>query len=71
MKVRVNSVYTFRRSFADAVMREHCPFVADGQRVRVVNLPGAPKCNTLGQAHIATVEGRFLGMCSTNSLFAD
>jgi hypothetical protein len=39
-----------------------------GDVVRVINLPGAPKANTMGQCHIETEEGVFAGMVCCNSL---
>jgi hypothetical protein len=39
-----------------------------GQRVRVVNLTGAPKCNTAGHCHIESLDGDFLGLVHVNSL---
>jgi len=68
MKVRHNSVYTFRPTGYDLLMPEHYDAV-DGQRVRVIKLPGAPPPNTMGQAHIEDAKtGIFLGMVSTASL---
>jgi hypothetical protein len=43
----------------------------DGDQVRVINLPGAPKANTMGHCYIETIEGRFLGLVCTNSLHKD
>ena len=40
----------------------------EGQRVRVINLRGAPKANTMGHCHIESLEGEFLGMVHVNSL---
>jgi hypothetical protein len=40
----------------------------DGDRVRVVNLHGAPKANTMNHCHIESLEGDFLGMVHVNSL---
>ena len=71
MKVRANSVYTYNPS---TVLDRFCPTtlavaaLKPGSKVRVINLFGAPKCNTMGQCHIETLEGVFLGMVSTNSL---
>jgi hypothetical protein len=38
-----------------------------GDIVRVVNLPGCPKANTMGHAHVAQ-DGQFIGMVHVNSL---
>jgi hypothetical protein len=39
-----------------------------GDIVKVVNLPGCPRANTMGHAHV-NLEGRFAGLVSTNSLY--
>jgi hypothetical protein len=39
-----------------------------GDVVRVVNLPGCPKANTMGHAHFDVNGGEFGGLCCTNSL---
>lgn len=68
MKVRANSVYTFRPVLLDRLLSQH-HHARDGQRVRVVNLNGAPKCNTMNHCHIEDSEsGEFLGMVCCNSL---
>jgi hypothetical protein len=65
-RVRANSIYVFRPvpmdrfdSRSDAV---------PGVRVRVINLRGAPKANTMGHCHIESLTGDFLGMVHVNSL---
>lgn len=66
-KVRAGSCYTFRRNGFDLFM-QHAD-VTDGQVVRVVNLPSAPKCNTMGQCHVQDARtGAFLGMVDVRSL---
>lgn len=66
-KVRAGAVYTFRRNGYDRVFNHAT--VTEGQRVRVINLPSAPKCNTMGQCHIEDAESKqFLGMVDTSSL---
>lgn len=66
-KVRAGSCYTFRRNGFD-LFWSHAN-VADGQVVRVVNLPSAPKCNTMGQCHVRDAQtGAFLGMVDVRSL---
>jgi len=68
MKVRAGAVYTFTPRGYDVVMPEHYDALP-GQIVRVVNLPSAPKCNTMGHAHIVDAQsGEFLGLVSTASL---
>ncbi len=39
-----------------------------GDIVRVVNLPGCPRANTMGHAHFDVNGGGFGGLCCTNSL---
>lgn len=67
MIVRVGSIYTFHPCMVDII---HCiTDLRPGARVRVVNLPGAPKANTMGQCYVADPEtGQFIGMVSTSSL---
>ena len=67
-KVRAGKTYTFDPCLFDVFMPQHYDAVP-GQRVRVVNLPGCPKANTMGQCHIEDpYDGQFLGMCSIHSL---
>ncbi len=67
-RVRANSVYTFHPVVMDIVYSQHHSAV-DGQKVRVINLPCAPKCNTMGQCHIEDAATHdFLGMVSVRSL---
>lgn len=42
--------------------------ITAGDTVRVVNLPGAPKANTMGHCYIETMAGEFAGLVCTNSL---
>jgi len=45
------------------------PFGAkEGDTVKVVNLPGCPKANTMGMCHINDINGKFAGHVCTNSL---
>ena len=68
MKVRAGSCYVFLPCLMDLAMPQHYDAVK-GQVVRVVNLPMAPKCNTMGQCNIEDAQTKeFLGMVSTNSL---
>lgn len=67
MKVRAGSVYRFARNGFDRVW-SHAN-VRDGQWVRVVNLPGAPRCNVMGQCHVQDARtAEFLGMVDCRSL---
>jgi hypothetical protein len=72
-KVRVNATYHYV-----PVMIDRCnpPIAVEmgrltvGDRVKVVNLPGCPKANTMGHAHFAAIDGKFGGLCRTNSLLS-
>jgi hypothetical protein len=50
-----------------------CPVMLDkleGDTVRVVNLPGCPRANTMGHAHVQHLDGTFAGLVCTNSLLS-
>lgn len=68
MKVRANATYRYSPCILDSHLDPKSD-AKSGDIVRVVNLPMAPKANTMGQCHIETLDGKFLGMVSTNSLF--
>jgi hypothetical protein len=60
------STYRFEPVMID---RLHPPYnVRQGDVVRVVNLHGCPKANTMGHAHVMHVDGTFGGLVCTNSL---
>lgn len=64
-KVRVGARYVY-----DPVMFDVLDGRVDaskGDVVTVINLPGAPKANTMGMCYIAK-DGVFAGMVMTNSL---
>jgi hypothetical protein len=55
----------------DPVLINQCnkPYdVNPGDRVRVVNLHGCPRANTMGHCHVEHLDGRFGGLVCTNSL---
>ena len=70
-RVRAGKVYRF-----DPVGLDRCDppvgvvsgILKSGDDVRVVNLPGCPRANTMGHCHIQTLDGRFAGLIHTNSL---
>jgi hypothetical protein len=70
-RVRVNSIYHYVPVMIDEL---HPPIAVglgklkSGDIVRVVNLPGCPKANTMGHAHFQCNGGEFGGLCCTNSL---
>jgi 3-dehydroquinate synthase class II len=66
-KVRAGAVYRYVPVMMDTT--SPACHAEPGQIVRVVNLHGAPKANTMGHAHIEdAATGKFLGLCVTNSL---
>lgn len=67
--IRTNGVYTFRRAGFDLMM-DHAD-VKEGQKVRVIRLPGAPLPGTMGQYHIEDMAGNLLGMVDGRSLVRD
>lgn len=67
MRVRVGASYVFNPVPFDVLNpTANIPLKA-GDRVTVVNLPGAPKANTMGMCYVA-LDGTFAGMVMTNSL---
>ena len=67
MKVRANTEYIFYPNLMDRV--DPRVRLVPGMIVRVVNLHGCPKANTMGHAHVE-FDGHFAGLVSTNSLYA-
>ena len=64
-KVRVGTKYVYMPVLLDAA---DPPFgVRAGDIVRVVNLPGCPKANTMGHCHVEK-DGKFAGLVCTGSL---
>lgn len=65
-RVRVNSVYVYQPVMIDVI---NPPYnIQAGDKVRVVNLPGCPKANTMGHCHVQHLDGRFAGLVCVNSL---
>jgi len=71
-KVRVSSLYRYLPVLIDKLNPPYGAQVGEletGQFVRVVNLPGCPRANTMGHCHIENpYTGKFLGLVCTNSL---
>lgn len=67
MRVRVGSKYTFNPVFFDVLNPPANLPLAPGDVVKVVNLYGAPKANTMGMCYVEK-DGVFAGMVMTNSL---
>ena len=65
MKVRVGSQYRFEPVGLDRF--DPKTDLQAGDVVRVVNLPGAPPANTMGQCYVEK-DGKFRGMVATASL---
>lgn len=65
MKVRANTEYLYYPNMLDKIDRRTS--LVPGSIVKVVNLPGCPKANTMGHAHVE-YRGQFAGLVHTNSL---
>jgi hypothetical protein len=69
MKVRVNSLYVYDPNGWDRFRPCQNNTLTPGDVVRVINLPSAPKANTMGQCYVADPKtGKFICMVSTGSL---
>jgi hypothetical protein len=69
MRVNVNSIYRYNPNGWDMFRPCDGNKLVQGQIVRVINLPMAPKANTMGQCYVADVITRkFICMVSTGSL---
>jgi len=65
-KAVVGRTYIYYPNLFDKI---NPPFgVTPGDTVKVVNLPGCPRANTMGMCHV-TVDDKFAGMVCTNSLY--
>jgi hypothetical protein len=74
-RVRVGSIYHFVPVMLDKIHPLAGAECREGDKVRVINLPMAPKANTMGHCYIEHLEGHdyakagdFVGLCCTNSL---
>jgi len=66
-RVRAGTSYRFVPVMFDKLNPPAAVQVPEGATVKVVNLPGCPRANTMGMCHI-NYQGRFAGMVCTNSL---
>jgi hypothetical protein len=67
-KVRVNSIYSYNPVLFD-ILNPPANGLGAGAIVRVINVYGAPKANTMGMCYVGDVAtGKFIGMVCTNSL---
>lgn len=68
MRVKVNSLYRYSANGWDTFRPCKGNTLRLGDIVRVINLPSAPKANTMGQCYVGDLNGKFICMVSTNSL---
>jgi hypothetical protein len=67
MRVRVNTVYIYHPNLLDRI--DGRTNLKSGDQVRVVNLPGCPKANTMNHCYVADLNtGEFIGLVHCNSL---
>jgi hypothetical protein len=67
VKVKVNAIYRYNPVLLDRI--DGRTNLQEGDLVRVVNLPGCPRANTMGHCHVADPNtGRFIGLVCCNSL---
>jgi hypothetical protein len=64
-KVTVGTMYEYKPVGLD--IYDSRTSLKEGDKVKVVNLPGCPKANTMGHCHV-TLDGKFAGLVLTNSL---
>jgi hypothetical protein len=71
-RVRVNALYQYKPVLIDKSDKPYgvlAGLLQPGDIVRVVNIHGCPKANTMGQCHIERPsDGEFLGMVCVGSL---
>ncbi len=67
MKVRVGSKYVYEANGMDRFHPVSGNTLQKGDIVEVVNLPSAPRANTMGQCYVAK-DGQFVCMVSCSSL---
>lgn len=67
MKVHAGQILYYHPNLLDLI--DGRTGLKSGDVVRVVNLPSAPKCNTMGHAHVeCPTTGAFIGLVHVNSL---
>lgn len=67
MRVKANRTYVYDPAPLDQF--DARTDLQPGERVIVRNLPGCPRCNTRGHAHVMREsDGRFAGLVCTGSL---
>ena len=67
MRVRVGQVLIYHPNLLDSV--DGRTSLKSGDTVKVINVHGCPKANTMHHCYVGTVEGgNFIGLVHTNSL---
>jgi hypothetical protein len=66
MKVRAGQTCFFVANLLDRC--DGRTDLTEGEEVRVVNLPGCPKANTMGHCHVERLDGAWGGLVHCNSL---
>ncbi len=67
MKVKAGNVYIYHPNLLDRI--DGRTGLRSGDAVRVVNLYGCPKANTMGHCHVEEVNnGELIGLVHCNSL---
>lgn len=67
MHVKAGRTYVYRPCLLDQI--DGRTGLSEGDIVRVVNLPGCPRANTMAHCHVAHPDtGRFIGLVATASL---
>ena len=65
-RVTAGKTYIYKPVLLDIINPPHNIKAED--KVRVINLPGCPKANTMGHCHVEHLNGIFAGLVCTNSL---
>ena len=65
-KVRAGQTFIFYPVPLDRIQPPYN--VCEGDAVRVVNLHGCPRANTMGHCHVQHLDGTFAGLVCCNSL---
>jgi hypothetical protein len=67
VKVKANAIYRYNPVLLDQI--DGRTSLQTGDLIRVVNLPGCPKANTMGHCHVADpTTDSFIGLVCCNSL---
>jgi len=68
MKVRLGQKYKYFPVPLDILSPTAPGVLKSGDVVKVIQLPGAPRPNTMNHAHVEKEDGTFAGLVHTNSL---